>query len=431
MHYLSTVTVCLILVFGCKSSKYEGKNDNPPNGANANCLAGSDCVKTVATGGGTAGSAASAGNTAGTTTAGSTAGGVTDGSSGGLATGGGATSGSTSGITAGSTGVNPVTPDGIFSAIGAGDGGGPRISHFDSGFNKIQNYFGFDSNLRNGVRLAIGDLKGDKTLILATMTGPGVPTQVQFRAKDGSQTNMPPAFTVPFGPGYNLSGSIAACDVMGLGYAQLIIGAGNGGASRVSVYDVKSGSAALLDFFAFDPNRRAGVNVGCGDIDGDGVAEIFTAEGPNSAPTIRVYKKGTLIKEIPNVFAAPFNGGINLTGGDFEGNKKSSIVAGAASSGAPHVRIFSGTSFNEIANFFAYEPNAYPVEGQFRFGVVVSGVRFPGDANASLLVGASTGGGSHYRVLSNISGASYTARVNDQVFEPTFFGGLFVAGWPN
>ena len=75
---------------------------------------------------------------------------------------------------------------GVF-AVGAGDGGGPRVRVFyDLRGGQATDIFAYDPGFRGGVRVALADLTGDGTPDLVTAPGPGMPPLI--RVFDGRVT---------------------------------------------------------------------------------------------------------------------------------------------------------------------------------------------------------------------------------------------------
>ena len=158
------------------------------------------------------------------------------------------------------------TPD---IAVGAGVGGGPRVAVWDGNalmagrFERLTpDFFAFESSLRNGVYLAIGDVDGD-------------------------------------------------------GLGDVIAGAGPGGGPRAVVFGgatLLSGQPGLIaDGFVGDPSDRGGVPVAAVDLDGDGRSELFTGAGLGALPIVRFTDPRT--NQVIDDFAAEFYeflGGINV-----------------------------------------------------------------------------------------------------------------------
>ena len=148
-------------------------------------------------------------------------------------------------------GVGDINGDGIPELIvAAGFGGGPRVAIFDgrsvaSGqpIKLVNDFFAFESTLRNGVYVTVGDFNGD-------------------------------------------------------GFGDLIFGAGPGGGPRVLVVSgtgvlqnaVGAVAAPLADFFAGPEDDRGGVRVATKDLNLDGFADLITGSGENRSPgEVRVF----------------------------------------------------------------------------------------------------------------------------------------------
>jgi hypothetical protein len=125
-----------------------------------------------------------------------------------------------------------------------------------------------------------------------------------------------------FEPGLRNGVYVAALDINGDGYADVVTGGGPGGGPRVvgySGFSLLSGSLVqLTNFFSGDPNSRAGVRVAAADYDGDNLLELVTGAGQGDGSTVRVYRPAELRLLTPPTLAA-FDAFPGFTGGVFVG----------------------------------------------------------------------------------------------------------------
>src|SRR5947199_290703 len=111
-------------------------------------------------------------------------------------------------------------------------------------------------------------------------------------------------------------GRAAAGDVNHDGFADIIAGAGPGGAPVVMVYSGKN-LARLKSFFAYSRTFTGGVNVAAGDVNGDGRADVITGAGPGGGQRVMAFdgKSGAAIRNFL-AFGGASAGGIRVASGD-------------------------------------------------------------------------------------------------------------------
>ena len=195
-----------------------------------------------------------------------------------------------------------VTPD---------EGGGPRVTVFSrnpDGSTVVRaNFLGIDDDsFRGGARAALGDVNRDGTpdVVVAAGFGGGPRTAV-FTGQSvlaGSPSRLTnDFFAFPGTDAVNLRNGtfVAAGDVTGDGFADLIFGGGPGGAPRVFILSgalVSAGNIAgaqaapVANFFvAGNSADRGGVRVTTKDADGDARADVAVGSGEGSAAKVRVY----------------------------------------------------------------------------------------------------------------------------------------------
>lgn len=189
----------------------------------------------------------------------------------------------------------------------------------------LSSFSPFGETYRGTMDLTVADLGTDGTQEIIVGAGVGLPPSVSVFRQDGSKITDFYAYAQTFIGGVNVS----ACDVTGDGIAEIITGAGFTGGPHVRIF---SSTGEFLDqFFAYDNSFRGGVDVACGDIDGDNVNEVVTAPGLTGGPHIKVFKMdGTMIAE-RFVGGGQFdNFGARIATGDIEGDGDDDIIVARA-----------------------------------------------------------------------------------------------------
>ena len=184
--------------------------------------------------------------------------------------------------------------------------------------------------------------------------GPGATARlVRFQA---DSTLVADLTVVPY-PGFNGELRVASGDVTGDRVRDLITAAGPGGGPHVKVFDGVTG-AEVRSFYAYAPTFTGGVNVAVGDFNLDQVADIVTGAGPGGGPHVRVFE-GRTLGELASFYAYDprFAGGVSVAAGDLTIDGYADIATGAGPGGGPHVKVFdTRTGFVEIQSYFAFDP---------------------------------------------------------------------------
>lgn len=188
-----------------------------------------------------------------------------------------------------------ITPD---------QGGGPRVQVYNgANFSILADFWGIeDPNFRGGVRASIGNMSPGRSedLIVAAGIGGG-PRVAGYRGSSIRQNASPEKLFADF---YAFESSlrngvfVAVGDVNNDGRADLIVGGGPGGGPRVTVFGGKAltnkQKVILADFFAGDPSTRGGVRVAAADLNGDGRADVLVGSGENTGSRLIVYPGQTV-----------------------------------------------------------------------------------------------------------------------------------------
>src|SRR5205814_5682561 len=104
------------------------------------------------------------------------------------------------------------------------------------------------------------------------ITGPGAGTGPVVKVFRQGAFAFPDDF-LAYDAGFTGGVTVAAGDVDGDGFVDIITGAGAGGGPHVRAF-TGAGHQVIRDFFAFDPTQTGGVRVATADVTGDGVADL-------------------------------------------------------------------------------------------------------------------------------------------------------------
>ena len=175
-------------------------------------------------------------------------------------------------------------------------------------------------------------------------------------------------------PGFGGGVSVAAADMTDDYIPDVVVGAGTGGSSIVSVFDGSTG--ALLRSFQAFPGLIGSVTVAVGDVNADGRTDIIAAASANGY--VRVFD-GVTGAVIRSFFAFQgVAGATSIAAADVNGDRIADLIVGAPING--HVKMFDGSTSALLKSFFAY-----PGYGG---GVYVAAGDLDGDGVPEILTGA-------------------------------------------
>jgi hypothetical protein len=290
----------------------------------------------------------------------------------------------------------------------------------------------YGANYTGGISVAVGDVNGDQFPDIITGALVGNPDVRVFDGKailTGTFNNNNPNASLlaqwfPYALQFNVGANVAVGDIEKNGFADIVTGASVGNPD-VRVYRGKdiatgtfdpNGASLIAQWFPYALQFNIGANVGVGDINKDGFADIVT--GPTAGnPDVRVYNGKDIASHVFNPLGASllaqffpyslnFNVGAFVTVGDVNGDGYGDVITGATS-GNPDVHVYNGKdialgTFNNnnpdaslLAQFFAYDLSS-------NTGVTVAAADFLGDGKAEILTGP-THGTPNYRVVSGLS----------------------------
>jgi len=303
-------------------------------------------------------------------------------------------------------------------AVGADAGGGPLVNVYNAQTNALlASFFAFTPTFTGGVRVAVGDVNNDGNPDIICGAGPGGGPQVQVFDGVTFQPIMN-FFSLPS----SFTGGVwvASGDVDGDGFADIITSADRGGGPQVTINSGRDG-ALLSSFYATTPTFTGGVRVAAGDINGDGFADVIAGAGPGGGPQVTLFD-GRTLSVLSAFYALPptFTGGTFVAAGDLNGDGIAEIIAGAAPGGGPQVSVFNGRTSAIIDAFFAYPPT-------FTGGVRVGAAITTAADRTSILTAAGPGGGPQVSIFDGVTFQAVTSFFGIQ--PPSFTGGIFIGGY--
>ncbi|MBI4714035.1 L,D-transpeptidase family protein [Candidatus Uhrbacteria bacterium] len=166
-------------------------------------------------------------------------------------------------------------------------------------FNQKNSFKIQTKNAAGGVSLAVADLGNDGIPEIIVGNGLDSEPRVRILRQDGSEIGSFLAYTETLSVGIN----VTTCDLDGNGTNEIITAPQRGGGPHVRVFD-GFGNAIGSGVFAYNEAFRGGINLACGDINGDGQAELVTLPSAGGGPHVRIWNLDDRILELKKEFFA-------------------------------------------------------------------------------------------------------------------------------
>lgn len=257
--------------------------------------------------------------------------------------------------------VGDVNNDGYQDVIvGAGPSAGPRIVVLSGQDGKqLASFFAFSQSFAGGVTVASADFNGDgyADIVVGADTRGGSHVKVF----DGRTLQELRSFFA-FGRDYNFGVRVAAGDVNGDGTPDILVGAGVGGSPVYSVFDGVTGGL-IRQGMAFAPEFTGGIYIAAGDVDGDGFADVILGAGRAGNPHVKVFS-GLNETELASFFVnedfspnsiptVPFESGISVSASDLDGDGIEEILTSKGRGTRSVLRSFRIAHRDAFGNVFA------------------------------------------------------------------------------
>jgi hypothetical protein len=320
-----------------------------------------------------------------------------------------------------------LTPSGGFFAVGAGAGGAPQVTIYNSANTALHSFYAFPSAFSGGVRVAVGDVNGDgvNDVVCAAGTGGGPQVEVIDGTKlDQVQSNGQIANSAliasfyAFTPSFSGGVNVAVADVNKDHFADIVVGADAGGGPEVRLFNGKD-LKLLSDFYALPATFSGGVRVAAIDPDTNG-ASIVTAAEAGGGPEVACFNaQGVLVlADYCPTFPSTYTGGLTIAVGNTNGDARPDIVVGAGSISSQVVVVDMGSQgLKQIKDAF------YAFAAGMQNGVTV-GVQNTINGIGNVLAAGVQNGQSLLRSFNGMTGAFVSETTTFQGFS----GGSSVGG---
>jgi hypothetical protein len=206
-----------------------------------------------------------------------------------------------------------INCDGFDDIVVGRGAGGAQVKVFSGKNNQLLRSFpAFGPGFLGGVRVAAGDVNGDGRDDLIAGAGPGSTARVRvFNAQGGGLMRD----FLAFGPAWTGGIFVAAGDVNRDGRADIVVGADWGGSPMLRVFNGRT-LALLCSYHAFPAGFRGGVRVAAADLNRDGKADVLAGAGPGGAPVATVFRGlGPDVLRSFLAFDSSFRGGVFVAAG--------------------------------------------------------------------------------------------------------------------
>ena len=227
-------------------------------------------------------------------------------------------------------------------AAGQGEGAKSWVKFFEVDGSLISTFKAFGASNTNGeLHLAIGNFDADTSdNEIAIAQGEGGQSWVKTFETDGTPITAFKAFGAA-----NAQGEVhlAAADLENAdGIDEIIAGMGEGGSSRVKIFNYDGTIVRSFQAFETADNPGGEVRLAVVNFDADADLEIAASTGYNGGNKVRLFEKdGTLIKQfLAFGFGGNTNGDVQITASDIDNDGVDEIICAHGEGGSSVVKVF-------------------------------------------------------------------------------------------
>jgi hypothetical protein len=327
---------------------------------------------------------------------------------------------STSGTDAGGLDFGNLRRSVTVAALDAG--AAPSVIVRDANTNQVvASFLAYDGAFRGGVRVAVGHFNNDTVPDIVTAPGAGGGPHVRvFNGATGEEIFG----LMAYDPAFRGGAFVAVGDVNRDGFDDIITAPGAGGGPHVKVFSGANGGL-LRQFMAYSTIFRGGVTVAAGDVNGDGFTDIITGAGPGGGPHVLAFSgaNGGILSSF-FAYATNFAGGVFVAAGDVNADGRADIITGPGIGGGPHVVAFDALSKQVLFSQLVFPTNVT------QFGPYTSGARVASydvnlDGSDDIIVSPGRGFRPRVRIIDSFT---QVALGEFDAASPSFLGGIFVGG---
>jgi hypothetical protein len=219
----------------------------------------------------------------------------------------------------------------------------------------IGGFQAFEASFTGGVFLAAADFNGDGIADVAVSPDEGGGPRVRVISGLNLSTVLADFFGIE-DPDFRGGARVAAGDLNGDNVPDLLVAAGFGGGPRVAGFDgaglAPGASPPKLfgDFFVFEDTLRNGVFIAAGDLNGDGFDDLIAGGGPGGGPRVFALSGQALLSnqqvQLANFFAGnpEDRGGIRVAAKELNADNRDDLVTGAGEGSGSRVTAYSGAT---------------------------------------------------------------------------------------